>query len=424
MSEGLLGEQRYLKKAGLVALIAVLNMTAPLSTDMYLPSFPTMMEYFNVEASVLNLTLVGFFFFFAVGMLLFGPYSDRFGRKPVLIAGLSVYMAACLLCASSTSIWQLILFRIVQALGAGCMVSVSTALVKDCFSGRLRSTVLATIQSMSVVAPMLAPVVGAMIVKYATWRTTFLVLSGISLLSLTAALFLQETLPQEARFRGNVLSSMGRLVVVGRNRSFISFLGIVGLIPAGFMAYIAVSSYIYIDYFGLSESAYSLFFATNAAVSMLGPLTYIRINGRMAPRSLVTTSLSLALGGGLAVLLAGRLAPVAFLLSFMPFTFSSSLMRPVATDTLLNQQETDTGSAAALINFGNTVMGSLGMVLGTLPWPTYVTGLGTIAAGASLLALVGWFLLLRSDIPLKGVKPEARPAGVSVAPEVEASGAR
>ncbi|MBP2019067.1 DHA1 family bicyclomycin/chloramphenicol resistance-like MFS transporter [Symbiobacterium terraclitae] len=421
MNDSLPVEQRYLRKAGLVMLITVLNMTAPLSTDMYLPSFPTMMAYFGVQASVLNLTLVGFFFFFAVGMLLFGPFSDRFGRKPVLVAGLGVYIAACLLCAGATSVWQLILFRILQALGAGCMVSVSTALVKDCFSGRLRGTILATIQSMSVVAPMLAPVIGALIVQYASWRTTFLVLSGISLLSLTAALFLQEPLRPEARLRGGVWSSLARLFVVARNRSFIRFLAIVGLIPTGFMAYIAVSSYIYIDFFGLSESAYSFFFATNAAISVLGPLTYIRINGRVAPRKLITAGLSLTLGGGLAVLLAGRLAPLAFLLSFMPFTFGSSLMRPIATDILLNQQETDTGSAASLINFGNTVMGSLGMVLGTLPWPTFVTGLGTIAAGASLIALAGWFLLLRSDVPLSGVKPGPRPAAV---PASSGSGAR
>lgn len=424
MNSGLLREQRYLKKTGLVMLITVLNMTAPLSTDMYLPSVPTMLKYFAVSERVLNLTLVGFFFFFAVGMLLFGPLSDRFGRKPVLIAGLSVYAGASLLCAGATSIWLLILFRVLQALGAGCMVSVSTALVKDSFAGRLRGTILATIQSMSVVAPIVAPIIGALIAQYASWRATFLVLAGISLLSLTAALLLQETLPPEARLREGVMGSLGRLGVVARNRPFLSLLAVVGLIPAGFMAYIAVSSYIYTDYFGLSESAFSLFFAANAAVSVIGPLSYIRLNGRVAPRTVITAALTLALCGGLAVLLFGRLAPLAFLLSFMPFTFGSSMIRPVATDTLLNQQDTDTGSAAALINFGNTLMGSLGMILGTLPWPTFVMGLGVITLTVSALSLTGWFLLLRSDVPLKGVKPELSPGGASLAPGLGTGDAR
>jgi len=404
MRSGLLTQQRYLGKIGLIALITVLNMTAPLSTDMYLPSFPTMMAEFGVTESVLNLTLVGFFLFFAVGMLLFGPFSDRYGRKPVLVAGLGLYLTASLLCAAAGSIWQLVLFRVVQALGAGCMVSVSTALVKDSFDGRLRGTVLATIQSMGVVGPMLAPIVGAFIVQYASWRVTFLVLAGISLCSLTAALLLEEPLKPESRLRGPVLGSLSRLFVVARNPSFTSLLLVVALIPAGFMAYIAVSSYIYQEFFGLSETAYSLFFAANAAASVLGPVTYIAINKKVPARVIITAALSLAFCGGLAVLLTGRAAPWAFLLSFLPYSFSSSLLRPVSTDTLLSQQDTDTGSASALINFGNTAMGSVGMVVAALPWRDFVTGLGTIAAGCALLALLGWAWLLLSDIPLRGIK--------------------
>jgi len=404
MRSGLLTQQRYLGKIGLIALITVLNMTALLSTDMYLPSFPTMMAEFGVTESVLNLTLVGFFLFFAVGMLLFGPFSDRYGRKPVLVAGLGLYLTASLLCAAAGSIWQLVLFRVVQALGAGCMVSVSTALVKDSFDGRLRGTVLATIQSMGVVGPMLAPIVGAFIVQYASWRVTFLVLAGISLCSLTAALLLEEPLKPESRLRGPVLGSLSRLFVVARNPSFTSLLLVVALIPAGFMAYIAVSSYIYQDFFGLSETAYSLFFAANAAASVLGPVTYIAINKKVPARVIITAALSLAFCGGLAVLLTGRAAPWAFLLSFLPYSFSSSLLRPVSTDTLLSQQDTDTGSASALINFGNTAMGSVGMVVAALPWRDFVTGLGTIAAGCALLALLGWAWLLLSDIPLRGIK--------------------
>jgi len=404
---GLLVEQKRLGMPGLIALITVLNMTAPLSTDMYLPSFPTLIEHFDTSKTVLNYTLVGFFFFFAVGMLLFGPFSDRYGRKPVLIAGLATYVVSSLLCASATSVWQLVVYRVIQALGAGCMVSVSTALVKDCFDGQLRGTILATIQSMSVVAPVLAPNIGSFILTFASWRATFVVLSGISALLLVAACLLDEPLAPGERQRGSLLGVVTRMVAVGRNRSFTGFLSIVALLPVGFMAYIAASPYIYVEFFGLTESAYSLFFGANAAVSVLAPLTYIRLSARMQPRQMITLSLSGALCSGVAILLAGKLAPIAFLLTFMPFTFSSGLIRPLATNILLNQQETDTGSASALINFGNTVMGSLGMVLGTLSWPDVVTGLGVLTAGAAGLALVGWALFQRSGIELKGVNPAA-----------------
>jgi len=404
LQAGLLVEQRYLKQIGLIALITVLNMTAPLSTDMYLPSFTTMLGEFGVPERVLNLTLSGFFLFFAVGMLLFGPFSDRYGRKPVLVAGLGLYLTASLGCAAAVTIWQLILFRIIQALGAGCMVAVSTALGKDCFEGRARGTVLATIQSMSVIAPMLAPIIGAFIVQYATWRTTFLVLAGIAACSLVAALLLQETLKPEARLQGPILGSLVRLFVVARNWSFTSLLLVVALIPAGFMAYIALANYIYVGFFGLSETAFSLFFATNAAVSVLGPLTYIALNKKIPPRTIITMALSLALGGGLAVLFFGKRAPLSFLLAFLPYTFGSSLLRPVATDTLLSQQDSDTGSASALIHFGNTAMGSLGMTVAAMPWLDFVTGLGTIAAVCAALALLGWTWLRLSAIPLRGIK--------------------
>lgn len=172
---------------------------------------------------------------------------------------------------------------------------------------------------------------------------------------------------------------------------------------------------IYIEYFGLSKTAYSLFFATNAAASMAGPLVYIRIHGKVAPRKLITTAFSVSLCAGLSVLLLGRLRPLAFLLSFMPFSFCSSLIRPLTTSILLSQQEGDTGSASSLINFVNTAMGSVGMALGSLPWSNFVTGLGTIASSTSFLALTGWMLFQRSSLQLKGVMTgaAARPVSAS-----------
>jgi DHA1 family bicyclomycin/chloramphenicol resistance-like MFS transporter len=396
-------EQKDLKTTGVIFLITVLNMTAPLSTDMYMPSIPTMMAQFGASTSVLNLTLVGFFFFFAVGMLLFGPLSDKYGRKPVLIAGLSIYIFFSALCALSTSVWQLIGFRVIQGLGAGCMVSVSTALVKDLFEEKTRATVLAIIQSMTIIAPMMAPIIGAFIARYTTWRVTFWVLGAISAICLILTLRLHETLLPQARYHGKTFSSLGRLFTVAKNRSFSFFLLIVAMIPTAFMAYIAVSSYIYINYFELSETAYSLYFAVNSAVLVLGPLLYIRINHRVATRKIIPAILILAAVSGVAVLLFGRSAPLAFLLCFAPLSFCSSSIRPLATNVLLNQQDSDTGSASSLINFGNTAMGSLGMIIGTLPWSNFISGLGTIILTCALLGLAGWILFTKSGLQLKGV---------------------
>jgi len=109
--------QRYLGDKGLIILIALLSAFVPLSTDLYLPALPGMGDYFGVSATLTNLTLILFFIFFSLGLLFWGPLSDKYGRRPVLLAGLALYIAASLGCAASGAIWHLIVFRILQAAG-------------------------------------------------------------------------------------------------------------------------------------------------------------------------------------------------------------------------------------------------------------------------------------------------------------------
>ena len=112
-------KQKYLGEKGLLAFIGFLSAFIPLSTDLYLPSLPTMAEYFGVENTLINLTLVLFFIFFALGMLVWGPLSDKYGRKRILVVGMSIYTIASLLCALSGNVYQLIIFRIFQAIEIG-----------------------------------------------------------------------------------------------------------------------------------------------------------------------------------------------------------------------------------------------------------------------------------------------------------------
>ena len=158
-------KQKYLGKSGMIFFITLMNMFIPLSTDLYLPAMPKMSEYFNVTSSMVNLTLISFFFFFAVGTLLCGPLSDKYGRKLVLIAGSAAYCIMSIICVLSPNIQIMIVARIFQGIGAGAIIAVSIALVKDCFSGKQRETILAVVQSASSLAPMIAPVVGATIVR-------------------------------------------------------------------------------------------------------------------------------------------------------------------------------------------------------------------------------------------------------------------
>lgn len=396
-------QQKYLKKKGLITLIAVMNMIVPLSLDMYLPAVPHMTQVFDTSESVVNFTLVGFFFFMAVGILLFGPLSDKYGRKSMLLLGTGVYAIFSAACAIAPTIGFLIVARIVQALGAGCMMAVSTALIKDSFEKRTRDVVLAVVQAMAVIAPMLAPIVGAWIVTVSGWRMTFWVLVAMAILCFAAVLLLQETIPAEERNKGSVLSSLGGLYKVGKNTGFSLFLLTVGVLSAPYMAYISVCSYIYIDFFSLSETTYSYFFAVNSAAAILGPVAYLRLNARIGAKSFMNIAVILSLVCGLLLIFFGSIAPLVFLLCFLPFTIAESAVRPFSTAILLNQQESDIGSASALINFTHTVLGSFGMILGTAGWSSFIIGLGIILAGGSVLALIGWITLRKSGISVKGL---------------------
>ncbi|MFA7199468.1 MAG: MFS transporter, partial [Methanoculleus sp.] len=118
--------QRYLGDRGLIVLIALLSAFVPLSTDLYLPALPGMGDYFGVSASETNLTLILFFLFFSLGLLFWGPLSDKYGRRPVLLTGLALYIAASIGCAASLDIWHLIAFRILQAVGGSAAAAVAT----------------------------------------------------------------------------------------------------------------------------------------------------------------------------------------------------------------------------------------------------------------------------------------------------------
>lgn len=378
-------------------------MIVPLSLDMYLPAVPHMTQVFDTSESVVNFTLVGFFFFMAVGILLFGPLSDKYGRKSMLLLGTGVYAIFSAACAIAPTIGFLIVARIVQALGAGCMMAVSTALIKDSFEKRTRDVVLAVVQAMAVIAPMLAPIVGAWIVTVSGWRMTFWVLVAMAILCFAAVLLLQETIPAEERNKGSVLSSLGGLYKVGKNTGFSLFLLTVGVLSAPYMAYISVCSYIYIDFFSLSETTYSYFFAVNSAAAILGPVAYLRLNARIGAKSFMNIAVILSLVCGLLLIFFGSIAPLVFLLCFLPFTIAESAVRPFSTAILLNQQESDIGSASALINFTHTVLGSFGMILGTAGWSSFIIGLGIILAGGSVLALIGWITLRKSGISVKGL---------------------
>lgn len=396
--------QKYLGSRGTIGLIAFLSAFVPLSTDLYLPALPGMSNYFGVPVATTNLTLILFFAFFSAGMLFWGPLSDRYGRRPVLLAGLTIYTAASMLCACSATVYHLIAARTLQAIGAGAACAVATAMVKDVYEVRKRETILAMVQSMVVFAPVLAPILGAFMLQFTSWRGVFWTLAGIGLLALAGALALQETIRN--RTAGTLVQTAGRLGAVLGNPGFATLLFIFSLTSIPMMGYIASSSYIYENEFGLSEQAYSYFFAANGVFLMLGPGLYLRLAGRISRHAVITTCFGSLVVSGLIMASLGRLGPWTFLASLLPATIASSCARPPGVNLMLEQQKEDTGSASALMGCFGILAGSVGMFLISLGWRDIILALGTINVATGLACSTFWLLLSKKSF-IKQV-PERR----------------
>lgn len=372
-------------------MLALISSFPPLSTDLYLPALPGMIVFFGETPARVNLTLSLFFIFFAVGILLWGPLSEKYGRKPILSVGLVIYILASIFCALAGNITQLIIFRIFQAIGGGAATAVSTAIVKDTYSGKQRETVLAVVMTMVIIAPVVAPLMGGVLLKIASWRAVFWLLAGIGTIALAASLLFQESL--ERKYTGSILHSLGRLAVVLKNPGFSFLLIIFSLAAIPMMAYIAASSYIYIQGFGLGEQAFGCYFSLNALWAMAGPICYIRISKFFSPGGIISICFVLLAASGMATLFIGSLSPVLFALCMGPATLSILAMKPPSANLLLEQQEDDTGSASSLISCLGMMMGSLGMFMVSTPPTSLISTLGGIQLGIGLAGGILWWLV-------------------------------
>lgn len=388
--------QPRLGAPGLAGLLILANALIPFSLDIYTPSVPMMPAYFGTTEALVNLTILGFFLFFAVGLLVFGPVSDRVGRKPVLVGGILAYIAGSALCAVAPTIYVLIGARVVQALGAGAVNAVSMALVKDCFAPARRGTMLALIQVLTVVGPVLAPLLGGVIIQLASWRAIFWALAALGGLCLAAALLFRESLAADERTDDGVLRSLRGLGRVARQRKFMLILAAASLFNLPFMAYIAVGSYVYVDLFGETQQVYTYFFAATAGFSTLGPVLHLRFGRGVSPWRLTYLLLAACAALGAAMLAVGGRSVWAFAALMMLFAAASATVRPYTTNLLLGLCRGDTGAASSMINFLNTAAGVVGMALIMLPFPDYVTGIGAILLVSMLAGLPLWAIACRA----------------------------
>lgn len=357
----------------------------PLSTAMYLPALPTLVALWNTNESVINLTLVAFFVSFSLALLVYGPLSDRYGRKPVLWAGISLYALACFICAHAAAPWQLIGGRIFQGLGAASAATLSLAMTKDSFHGAERERVLAHIAVIVSLAPLLSPVIGATILRVAHWPVIFYTQMTIGLTALWCVRRIKESAPTTTRTLGEVFASYGRLLL---NLRFMTLCTLMALGMMPLFAFIGGSSFIYIDHFGLTEQVYSYYFAFNATALMLGFWICTLLLRRMAGFRIIIMGYVGMLISSVILLGCSSLGPKVVSISMACMTISLGLTRPPSNHFLLEQVQNDAGSAASLIMFTFFIGGALATWIIALPWPNKISVIALAGLAVSLLVLL------------------------------------
>lgn len=391
--------QPVLGKTGMLFFLVIISAFPPLTIDLYLPALPQMVEVFNTDQSMVNLTLSSYFVTYAVGLLFWGPLSEKFGRKPILLIGIASYMVASVLCAMTNSIEQLIGARIFQAFAGSAITVIATAIVKDLYDGREREKIMATIMSLVIIAPMVAPVFGAFLLKIASWRMMFVTLAIFGAFASVLALCYRETL--ESKYQGSIFRSWGRLAVVMKNRSFIKLLVIFSITPMALMGFLAAGSYIYINDFGLTEQQFSYAFAFNALCASFGPTLYMKLSYRVSVQKVISACFALLAIAGIFTLTVGGLSPWFFMFIAAPATLMVIIMRVPGTNLMLNQQDHDTGSAVALIQFFSMICGSLGMVLVSIRPDSLIENLGFIQLSVGILGGLMWLMVRNKEYVTK-----------------------
>jgi DHA1 family bicyclomycin/chloramphenicol resistance-like MFS transporter len=318
-----------------------------------------------------------------------------------------LYTVAGALCAVSSDVFQLMVFRIFQAVGAGAATTTATAIVKDVYRGRRRELIIAIIQTLTVISPAVAPVIGALILTLTSWRGAFVAQGILGFLVLAGAIAFRETVTE--KLTGNPLRSLSRLGTVLRNRTFAHLILIFSLLNVAGMAFIASSSYIYEVTFGVSSQVYSYFFALFAVAMAVGAQIYVWLSRRFERTKIITGCFVVSAVSGLLVLFLGGLGPWPFILTLLPMPIAFSCIRPPATFLMLGQHEGDAGSVSALMGASSMVMGSVGMIIASLGLWGRVELIGVITLGVSLVSGGLW---LAFGQPLVRAQARAAQGGI------------
>ena len=291
-------------------ILGLLSAVGVSALDIYLPSLPSIARNFGTDGSTLQLSLTSYFIAMAIAQIVYGSVSDMYGRRPPLIAGMTIYMIGAIGCALAPNVHALIAFRFIQGLGAGAGAVIARAIVRDLHTGPEAARLMSLLMLVFSISPLLAPLAGSFIVSVATWRDIFWVLTAFGFIGAFLVTFvLNETRTKEKRLESSL---SGAFVNYGRLLIDPYFMGVVGIAAFGmssYMVYVSNSSFVIIEHFGLTPSAYGIMFALNAIPFFVFSQMNARLAKRYGLRRVVRTA-ALLYSSMMVLLLATRLAGI------------------------------------------------------------------------------------------------------------------
>ena len=395
--------QRALSSGFWLVLLTVLIGLPRITLDMHLPALPAMADDFHASDSQLQLTLTLYALGSAISLLISGPLTDRFGRRPVLLSGLCVYAVATVACALADSIGVLIVARLFQALGGCCTTVIGRVIVRDYFARDEQARLLGLISMAMAISPMAAPVLGSLMLPFIHWRGLFIVLAVIGVaLCLVVFRRLPETRPPEvaAAPPSNLLRLYGQLL---RDRYFLRYALAIGCVYSTYFPFISESSALLQRGFHLSATAYALVFAATISGYMLGANLFRRRVLRVEANQLINAAIGLNVLG--CVMLAGATValPQAWLAIVLPMVVimvSVGMVIPACQLSVLQPYGAIAGTASGLFFFIQMFLTAVSS------WATGWLSDGTsqplviMTSVASALLVAGWWALQQKAAPV------------------------
>ena len=386
----------------LLALLALLSAFTPLSIDMYLPALPVITVDLHGTAGDIQLTLSAFMIAFGLGQIFYGPAGDRFGRRPVILGGLCVYVLTSIGCAFAGEAMQLVLLRLFQGLAACGGVVLARTMVRDLAEKDHAARAMSLMMACTSIAPMLAPLIGGQVLWFAGWRAIFWVLAGIGLVALVFAYFrLPETLRPEYRqplVLSSILKRFGELV---RHRAFMGYAFTTSFMFSALLSFLSGSPFVFIEKYGIAPRNYGLIFGGMVVFMTIGSLLNARFVRRLGSGKILRYAVIVPLLCGIASLVLGQIEarygtigmwPI--VACFAPQIATISLIGPNSMALALQRYPHMAGTASSLMGVMQFGIGSL---FGAAVGQTYDGTIGpmTVAMGlAGILCFVSNRLLV------------------------------